>query len=243
MPGASKRFPLCLRYAESLCPQGLFALLTVALGQTNSSVEFVRPLEWWIGDFKDVLFSFTKRLTWLDEDAVEKLLAKVERMHISVLIPASLLHEPNVFKWTCEVLKTNFPWVLADLVAARLALDLYLELYKKITAKANPNDSGIFVRGFSPFRADQMAFIFYAEDEDIPRQHARLHNHFSLPGRHGYAIGIACNLHAMAQRLGASLHRPRKTGTVSSEARQIFVGEQPRDDCRTFLLVPSSSAI
>lgn len=131
------------------------------------------------------------------------------------------------------VLKTNFPWVLADLVTARLALDLYLELYKKITAKANPNDSGIFVRGFSPFRADQMAFIFYAEDEDIPCQHARLHDHFSLPGRHGYAIGIACDLHAMAQRLGASLHRPRKRGTVSNEARQIFEADKPRDGCRT----------
>ncbi|KAK8773303.1 hypothetical protein V5799_012164 [Amblyomma americanum] len=43
-PGGSKRFPLCLRYAETLCPQGMYALLTVALGQTNSSVEFVRPV-------------------------------------------------------------------------------------------------------------------------------------------------------------------------------------------------------
>ncbi|KAL1466294.1 hypothetical protein MTO96_042835, partial [Rhipicephalus appendiculatus] len=41
-------------------------------------------------------------------------------------------------------------------------------LYKKITAKANPNDSGIFVRGFSPFRAEQMAFIFYAENSCEP---------------------------------------------------------------------------
>ncbi|KAH8032257.1 hypothetical protein HPB51_024034 [Rhipicephalus microplus] len=103
MPGASKRFPLCLRYAESLCPQGMFALLTVALGQTNSSVEFVRPLEWWIGDFKDLLFSYTKRLTWLDGDTTQEMSTKVERMRISFLIPASLLQEPNVFKWTCEV--------------------------------------------------------------------------------------------------------------------------------------------
>ncbi|XP_070383825.1 neprilysin-1-like isoform X4 [Dermacentor albipictus] len=314
MPGGSKRFPLCLRYAETLCPQGMFALLTVAMGQTNSSVEFVRPLEWWIGDLKDVLFNFTKRLTWQDEETVEKLLAKVEKMHISFVIPGSLLHEPNVFKWTCEsydvkfaalppilhfveakatvlrshwnhvhtgisllrhmqsfdykiryshdtntlsvpasyfgevlkappvlrrfyavkilpdaleevlklllkqgsyslknftvfsswtenatlrfdaledclmkayidkllvplnytVLKSNFPWVLAELVGARLALDLYVELYKKISAKATPNDSGIFVRGFSPFRADQMAFIFYAENtcEPLPTQNA-----------------------------------------------------------------------
>ncbi|XP_077494848.1 uncharacterized protein LOC144105601 [Amblyomma americanum] len=309
-PGGSKRFPLCLRYAETLCPQGMYALLTVALGQTNSSVEFVRPLEWWISDLKDILFNFTRRLTWQDEEAVEKVLAKIEKMHVSLVIPASLLNEPNVFKWTCEnydvklaalppilhfveakttvlrgywnhmhtgisllrhmqsfeykvryshdantlsvpvsyfgdvfkapavlrrfyavktlpdvleevlklllkqgsytlhnftvsstwtenaterfnsvaecllktymdkllapinytVVKVNFPWVLSEFVGARLALDIYVELYKRISAKSSPNDSGIFVRGFSPYRADQMAFIFYAENmcEPLP---------------------------------------------------------------------------
>nr|XP_037273322.1 neprilysin-2-like [Rhipicephalus microplus] len=278
MPGASKRFPLCLRYAESLCPQGMFALLTVALGQTNSSVEFVRPLEWWIGDFKDLLFSYTKRLTWLDGDTTQEMSTKVERMRISFLIPASLLQEPNVFKWTCENYDVKFaalppilhfveakatvlrghwnhvhtgvsllrhmqsfdykiryshdtntlsvpasyfgellkaPPILGRFYAVKILPDALEEVlkillkqgsyslknytvisswtenatlrfnaledcllktyidrllaplnytfYKKITAKANPNDSGIFLRGFSPFTAEQMAFIFYAE--------------------------------------------------------------------------------
>ncbi|KAL3211676.1 hypothetical protein MRX96_008381 [Rhipicephalus microplus] len=124
-------------------------------------------------------------------------------------------------KWPIIVLlKTNFPWVLAEIVGARLALDLYLEFYKKITAKANPNDSGIFLRGFSPFTAEQMAFIFYAEDTDSARQPARLHDRISLPGRNGYAIGRASDMHAMAsKRLGVSpTFSPHASGVQRGDA-------------------------
>ncbi|XP_077529147.1 uncharacterized protein LOC144141466 [Haemaphysalis longicornis] len=66
------------------------------------------------------------------------------------------------------VISVNFPWIFAQLVDARLALDLYLELYRKISSKSDPSDSGVFVRGFSPFQDIHMAFVFYAENSCEP---------------------------------------------------------------------------
>ncbi|KAM7299320.1 hypothetical protein ISCGN_019887 [Ixodes scapularis] len=76
-PGIPRRFPLCLRFAERLCPAGIAAMLTSALGHTNSSLEFVQPLEWWVSDMKEVLLNFTKRLAWFDDIAKANLAQKV----------------------------------------------------------------------------------------------------------------------------------------------------------------------
>ncbi|CAN7994656.1 unnamed protein product, partial [Ixodes pacificus] len=102
-PGIPRRFPLCLRFAERLCPAGIAAMLTSALGHTNSTLEFVQPLEWWVSDMKEVLLNFTKRLAWFDDIAKVNLAQKIKDMRVSAIIPGrSLNRTTDILKWTCE---------------------------------------------------------------------------------------------------------------------------------------------